>query len=107
MELAVEFAEYLKKKNLSENTMRAYRYAVDQYMNKYGKVTKANLQKYKMYLLENYKPKTVNLRIRCCKLLSGEPGQGKPCSDLGAGTAEDISGKCHQPGGLHLFQDEA
>ena len=64
MELAVEFAEYLKKKNLSENTMRAYRYAVDQYMSKYGKVTKANLQKYKMYLLENYKPKTVNLRIR-------------------------------------------
>lgn len=63
-EMTSEFEEYLRKSSLAENTVRAYKYAVNQYMDRYDRVTKTNLQKYKMYLLENYKPKTVNLRIR-------------------------------------------
>ena len=60
----VGFEEYLKKSNLANNTLTAYSYAVRQYFSLYEKVNKRNLQGYKVYLLEHYKPKTVNLRIR-------------------------------------------
>ncbi len=59
-----EFEAFLKKRDLSENTVKAYFYAVKQYDARYSKITKGYLQKYKLFLLENYKPKTVNLRIR-------------------------------------------
>lgn len=58
------FIKYLSKTNLAENTQAAYITAVKQYFSMYVKVDKANLQSYKLYLLEKYKPKTVNLRIR-------------------------------------------
>lgn len=64
MENLTAFEEYLKNRNLADNTVKSYCYAVRQYEEKYGKVTKGSLQKYKLFLLENYKPKTVNLRIR-------------------------------------------
>lgn len=64
MEMDEEFEGYLHRSNLADNTVKAYMYAVKQYCSKYDKVTKSNLQKYKLFLLENYKPKTVNLRIR-------------------------------------------
>lgn len=58
------FIEYLSKTNLASNTQTAYITAIKQYFSMYVKVDKANLQSYKLYLLEKYKPKTVNLRIR-------------------------------------------
>lgn len=64
MELETEFEEYLRKGNLAENTVKSYVYAVKQYCRMYEKLTRGNLQKYKLFLLENYKPKTINLRIR-------------------------------------------
>lgn len=64
METVTEFEAYLRKSNLAENTIKAYLYAVNQYFDRYDKMTKGYLQKYKLFLLENYKPKTVNLRIR-------------------------------------------
>lgn len=64
MEISEEFQGYLRRSNFAENTRKAYLCAVRQYCSKYEKVTKGNLEKYKLFLLENYKPKTVNLRIR-------------------------------------------
>lgn len=64
MEMDVEFEGFLRRSNLADNTIKAYVYAVKQYCGRYDRVTKSNLQKYKLFLLENYKPKTVNLRIR-------------------------------------------
>ena len=58
------FNEYLSKTNLSQNTKAAYITATKQYFSLFVKVDKCNLQSYKLYLLEKYKPKTVNLRIR-------------------------------------------
>lgn len=55
-----EFEAYLKRGNLSESTVKAYSYAVKQYDSRYSKITKGYLRKYKLFLLENYKPKTVN-----------------------------------------------
>lgn len=64
METDETFEGYLRRSNLADNTVKAYEYAVRQYNEQYKKVTKGNLQKYKLFLLEQYKPKTVNLRIR-------------------------------------------
>ena len=59
-----EFERYLRKTNLSENTISSYLFAVKQFSNQYEKVSRANLKSYKVWLIESYSPKTVNLRIR-------------------------------------------
>lgn len=59
-----EFEIYLQEQNLSKNTMTSYLYAVRQYEGKYDRLSKQNLRDYKVYLIEHYKPQTVNLRIR-------------------------------------------
>lgn len=59
-----EFERYLRKTNLSENTKASYLFAIRQYNEQYGEITQKNLRAYKVWLIENYKPKTVNLRLR-------------------------------------------
>lgn len=58
------FEKYLKSTNLSENTMASYLFALKQFNQQYDKITKKNLRDYKVWLIESYKPKTVNLRLR-------------------------------------------
>ena len=58
------FENYLKKENLSEHTIIAYLWTVKYFNNNYDGVTKDNLLAYKGYLMEYFKPKTVNLRIQ-------------------------------------------
>ena len=62
--MVFSFEDYLKKKNLSQNTIKSYLFAVKQYQSKYLILNKKNLQAYKTFLVENYKIKTVNLRIQ-------------------------------------------
>ena len=62
--MAFSFEEYLRKKNLSQNTIKSYLFTVNQYQSKYLIINKKNLQAYKTFLVENYKIKTVNLRIQ-------------------------------------------
>ncbi|WP_434337543.1 tyrosine-type recombinase/integrase [Mycoplasma capricolum] len=57
-----QFVLYLKKENLSKNTIDSYVYGVRYFINNY-KLNTQNLLTYKGYLLETFKPKTVNLRI--------------------------------------------
>ena len=59
-----KFEMHLRSTNLSENTITSYTFAVRQYFTKFGSVNKQNLRAYKMWLIESYKPQTVNLRIR-------------------------------------------
>ena len=59
-----EFKNYLEKTNFSKNTVDSYFFAVNQFYQQYDTVNKQNLKNYKIWLVENYKPKTVNLRIR-------------------------------------------
>lgn len=59
-----EFERHLKRTNLSDNTKASYLFAVRQYSDQYGEITQKNLRAYKVWLIENYKPKTVNLRLR-------------------------------------------
>ena len=58
------FRDYLTSKNMSANTTWVYCYAVRQFCEIHKELTIATLQLYKVYLLEHYKPQTVNLRIR-------------------------------------------
>lgn len=58
------FKTYLDKTNLSENSKSAYLFAFKQFNDQYGSVTKKNLTAYKVWLVDNFKPQTVNLRLR-------------------------------------------
>ena len=59
-----EFERHLRESNLSENTISAYLYAVKQFNGLYGEVSQKKLKAYKVWLIENFKPQTVNLRLR-------------------------------------------
>ena len=58
------FIKNLRKTNLSDNTIASYKKTVELFFSLYAEITKKNLLEFKGYLLENFKPKTVNLRIQ-------------------------------------------
>ena len=58
------FRTKLERENLSFNTIMAYLYAVNNYLSKYQRVDKESLLLYKAEQMEQFKPKTVNLRIQ-------------------------------------------
>lgn len=58
------FRLWLEQKNRAENTIQAYTFAVRQFYSLYEQPNSDTLQLYKCYLLEHYKPQTINQRIR-------------------------------------------
>lgn len=64
MKSTMSFEEYLKKENLSKNTTEAYCWTAGYFTKHYNSVDADSLLAYKGYLMEHYKPKTVNLRIQ-------------------------------------------
>lgn len=72
-----EFERHLRSTSLSENTEASYLFAVRQYSEQYGEVTQKNLRAYKVWLIENYKPKTVNLRLRAINCYLESVGKEK------------------------------
>lgn len=58
------FEEFLKKSNLSKHTIDVYLWTVEYFNANYDSFSKENLLAYKGYLMEYFKPKTVNLRIQ-------------------------------------------
>ena len=59
-----KFERHLREMNLSENTISSYMFAIKQYGQQYDDITQKKLREYKVWLIESYKPKTVNLRLR-------------------------------------------
>ena len=59
-----KFEEFLSQGNMAKNTISAYLYAVKEFCSRHKEINKRNLLVYKTYLIETYKPKTVNLRIQ-------------------------------------------
>ena len=64
MRRKITFEESLRKSNMSDNTIRSYLWTVRFFCDRYDEATKENLLAYKGYLMETFKPKTVNLRIQ-------------------------------------------
>lgn len=72
-----EFERHLRGTNLSENTIISYLFAIRQFSEQYDAVTLKNLRAYKMWLIESYKPKTVNLRLRAINCYLESIGKDK------------------------------
>lgn len=64
MKAKATFEEFLRKENLAKNSIESYLWTVDYFSKHYEKISSENLLTYKGYLMENFKPKTVNLRIQ-------------------------------------------
>ena len=59
-----QFESFLKKQDLSENTINSYIWTTKRFIENYGEINRKNLLSYKGYLLEKFKPQTVNLRLQ-------------------------------------------
>lgn len=71
-----QFESYLQQENMARNTIHAYLYAVRDFFVHHKELSKKNLLLYKTFLIENYKPKTVNLRLQALNRyleFSGKP----------------------------------
>ena len=62
--MVTKFKNHLAKTNLAKNTVTSYVWTVQYFLNHYGDVNKKSLLAYKGYLVENFKPQTVNLRLQ-------------------------------------------
>jgi len=58
------FKTFLINGNMAKNTVSAYCYAVNDYFARHRVLNKKSLLLYKTYLIDTFKPKTVNLRIQ-------------------------------------------
>ena len=59
-----KFQTFLEKSDLSENTVVSYVWTVNHFLTNYGEIKKENLLAYKGFLLEHFRPQTVNLRLQ-------------------------------------------
>ena len=71
------FKTFLINGNMAKNTVSAYCYAVNDYFARHKVLNKKSLLLYKTYLIETFKPKTVNLRIQALNKYLEFEGKGK------------------------------
>ena len=64
MNQKITFEQFLRKENLSTNTADVYCWTAEYFIRHFGTIASETLLAYKGYLMENFKPKTVNLRIQ-------------------------------------------
>ena len=69
--MVTKFKNHLARTNLARNTINSYVWTIEYFLNHYGEVNKRNLLAYKGYLVENFKPQTVNLRLQGINAYSG------------------------------------
>ena len=59
-----KFRTFLVKSDLARKTVDSYVWTVNNFISNYGEFNKENLLAYKGFLLEHFKPQTVNLRLQ-------------------------------------------
>ena len=59
-----KFENFLVKSDLAKNTVTSYLWTVNHFAVNYGEFNKENLLAYKGFLVEHFKPQTVNLRLQ-------------------------------------------
>ena len=82
-----KFEMHLRQGNMADNTISAYQYAVRDFTKRHKEITKKNLLLYKTYLIETFKPKTVNLSS---EQVSGVYWQAEDETQVSQGTAEIV-----------------
>ena len=55
---------FLEKSDLAKNTVDSYVWTVNHFIANYGEINKENLLAFKGFLMEHFKPQTVNLRLQ-------------------------------------------
>ena len=63
-EMVKEFESFLRRLDLAESTVSSYVWTVNYYLNTYLEINKKNLLTHKGYLVEHFKPQTINLRLQ-------------------------------------------
>ena len=60
-----KYKQWLIRDNLASKTVESYTWTLSDFFKRYrGRISKNILLKYKVYLIENFKPQTVNLRLQ-------------------------------------------
>ncbi len=59
-----KFENFLAKSDLAKNTIASYLWTTNHFAVNYGEFNKENLLAYKGFLVEHFKPQTVNLRLQ-------------------------------------------
>ena len=62
--MVTKFEIFLRRLDLAKNTVSSYVWTVNYFERTYKEFNKKNLLAYKGYLVENFKPQTVNLRLQ-------------------------------------------
>ena len=62
--MVTKFEKHLSKTDLAKNTVTSYVWTVNYFLAQYKEINRKNLLTYKGYLMENFKPQTVNLRLQ-------------------------------------------
>lgn len=62
--MVTKFKNHLRKSDLSKNTIASYAWTVNYFLAHYERIDKENLTAYKGFLIEHFKPQTVNLRLQ-------------------------------------------
>ena len=57
------FERILREEDFAENTVETYSFTVRDFLTRYKKPSRASLSAYKAFLVNTYKPTTVNVRI--------------------------------------------
>ena len=64
MFMVQKFQAFLEKSDLSKNTVTSYVWTVNHFLSNYGEFNKENLLAYKGFLMEHFRPQTINLRLQ-------------------------------------------
>jgi len=62
--MVAKFQKFLEKSELSKSTITSYVWTINHFHIQYEKIDKENLLAYKGWLIEHFKPQTVNLRLQ-------------------------------------------
>ena len=62
--MITKFKAWLAKQDLAENSITSYVWTVNYFLREFQEVKRSKLLAYKGYLVENFKPQTVNLRLQ-------------------------------------------
>ena len=71
------YEKILREKDFAENSILSYTYAVRDFLERYGTPNRTRLTAYRSYLIDHYKPSTVNLRILSMNKYLDATGLGK------------------------------